>query len=515
MATRQYVGARYVPKFAEPIVWDIATGYEALTIVTYNNTSYTSKKPVPAGTPITNSEYWVATGNYNAQVEQYRQEVERLAEKIYAYSGRNVKDYGAVGDGITDDTAAIQRAIAAVNDDYPILYFPSGTFLVSENIALHSNMVVLGNGVNSVVKKAATDSDTYWIFSVFNLENVTIKNLTIIGDRETHTGASGEWGFGIAIYASDKVTVKNCIIKDCWGDGIYVGSPSETEAGLDPSSNVLIEDCYISYCRRQGISVTCADGIIIRGCELYHIQGTAPQSGIDFECVRGFEYYKDALVEDCTFGECTTGVQVMCYGTAAEVIVRNCYFKTNNGLFIEGKSTEVTSGYVHVNGCEFSDFNCCIGCNDKPDNVEFVVFNCDVYAGYTYAPIRFEAANLLKYANIIVNEVRIHKLANITGILFNSGDTLTMSNVVINAICTDTSITSRIQIKNTTGAKSLTGKYESIKPNSYGTGLAFTLASENTVSDIYFTATQSVILSTNPYLSPLSISTINKSSNLS
>ena len=80
MGTRQYIGARYVPKFANPIAWDSANSYEALTIVTYNGTSYTSKKSVPAGTAITNTEYWVATGNYNAQVELYRQEVERLAE---------------------------------------------------------------------------------------------------------------------------------------------------------------------------------------------------------------------------------------------------------------------------------------------------------------------------------------------------------------------------------------------------------------------------------------------------
>ena len=41
---RQYIGARYVPKFAEPVEWDSTRSYEALTIVTHNNHSYTSKK---------------------------------------------------------------------------------------------------------------------------------------------------------------------------------------------------------------------------------------------------------------------------------------------------------------------------------------------------------------------------------------------------------------------------------------------------------------------------------------
>ena len=78
----QYVGARYVPKFADPVAWASGTSYEAMTIVTYNNSSYTSKIPVPAmvGNPADNPDYWALTGNYNAQVEQYRQEVAKAAE---------------------------------------------------------------------------------------------------------------------------------------------------------------------------------------------------------------------------------------------------------------------------------------------------------------------------------------------------------------------------------------------------------------------------------------------------
>lgn len=79
---RQYIGARYVPKFADPIAWDKANSYEALTIVTYLNNSYTSKKPVPANTEITDTEYWAVTGNYNAQVEDYRQVTEVVKESL-------------------------------------------------------------------------------------------------------------------------------------------------------------------------------------------------------------------------------------------------------------------------------------------------------------------------------------------------------------------------------------------------------------------------------------------------
>lgn len=72
---RQYIGARYVPKFADPIEWDNLRSYEAMEIVTYLGTSYTSKKPVPVGVELNNSEYWVVTGNYNAQFEDLKKTV--------------------------------------------------------------------------------------------------------------------------------------------------------------------------------------------------------------------------------------------------------------------------------------------------------------------------------------------------------------------------------------------------------------------------------------------------------
>lgn len=76
LINRQYVGARYVPKVMGE--WNKALQYEALSIVTYSGNSFTSKVPVPANIDISNKTYWVNTGNYNAQVEAYRQETAQL-----------------------------------------------------------------------------------------------------------------------------------------------------------------------------------------------------------------------------------------------------------------------------------------------------------------------------------------------------------------------------------------------------------------------------------------------------
>lgn len=98
--TRQYIGARYVPKFAEPIEWDNLRGYEALTIVTYQGTSYTSKKNVPVGIALDNKEYWVATGNYNSQVEFYRREVSEVKEEVSVVKGEVSEVKETLGDVI-------------------------------------------------------------------------------------------------------------------------------------------------------------------------------------------------------------------------------------------------------------------------------------------------------------------------------------------------------------------------------------------------------------------------------
>lgn len=75
-----YVGHRYVPKiFGE---WDNKNEYEGLSIVTHEGASYTSKKRVPVGIDILNEEFWVVTGNYNAQIEYYRQDVRNLENSV-------------------------------------------------------------------------------------------------------------------------------------------------------------------------------------------------------------------------------------------------------------------------------------------------------------------------------------------------------------------------------------------------------------------------------------------------
>ena len=105
MATTQYIGARYVPLFADPIEWDKTKQYEPLTIVTNNGNSYTSRQFVPTGVEITDEAFWALTGNYNAQIEQYRKEV-------IAYDGRITEAQTDATNAQTDATNALSLAHA-------------------------------------------------------------------------------------------------------------------------------------------------------------------------------------------------------------------------------------------------------------------------------------------------------------------------------------------------------------------------------------------------------------------
>lgn len=90
LINRQYVGARYVPKIMGE--WNKTLQYEALSVVTYMGNSFTSKVPVPANVEINNTDYWVNTGNYNAQVEEYRKET-LAAKELANNTNSNLQEF--------------------------------------------------------------------------------------------------------------------------------------------------------------------------------------------------------------------------------------------------------------------------------------------------------------------------------------------------------------------------------------------------------------------------------------
>lgn len=151
MSVRQYVGARYVPKFFEnpngSAEWVKEVSYESLTIVTYLGNSYISKKPVPIGIDITNKEYWVLSGNYNQQIENYRNETIKvsklLTEKTTYYTPEM---YGAKGDGVSDDSDAIQTCFDNIKNNKGAVLM-TGTYFIAKPVIITGwGIKIIGNG---------------------------------------------------------------------------------------------------------------------------------------------------------------------------------------------------------------------------------------------------------------------------------------------------------------------------------------------------------------------------------
>lgn len=162
-----YIGHRYVPKIMGE--WDKRYQYEGLSIVTYKGASYTSKKRVPIGIDISNEEYWVLTGNYNAQIEHYRQEVSQSKSDILENKSKietnelktlnnknkinhlnsiikNINDYPRY-ENETDDAPRINRALQSLENNEILYLVPNETYdIKTEDIKIISNL----NGQGSI-----------------------------------------------------------------------------------------------------------------------------------------------------------------------------------------------------------------------------------------------------------------------------------------------------------------------------------------------------------------------------
>ena len=114
MAVREYIGARYIPKFADPIQWDPANTYESLEVVTNHGASYVSRREVPAGIQLDDNAYWVKWSDFNAQLQYY-------INMEDSFNGRVVALEDALPIADYDSANTVSDAIAAINNRFPIV----------------------------------------------------------------------------------------------------------------------------------------------------------------------------------------------------------------------------------------------------------------------------------------------------------------------------------------------------------------------------------------------------------
>jgi len=221
-----------------------------------------------------------------------------LAALPAAYApGVSVMAYGAVRDGTTLDTVAINAAITA--NPGKVISLPNnaagtaiylvdagGATIPTMGIVLNQpgTKLVLDPGVTIKVQTNALDR--YAAISI-TAADCSVTGGTILGDVDTHTGTTGESGHGIQVGPSaHRATVNYTRITKCWGDGIILGESVGIGTGTPTPTDCLLQNVICDDNRRQGLSIIAVIRLQIIGGSYINTGLTAftsPGAGIDIE----------------------------------------------------------------------------------------------------------------------------------------------------------------------------------------------------------------------------------------
>ncbi len=230
---------------------------------------------------------------------------------------RNVKNYGALGNGSHDDTAAIQAAINSLPTTGGTVTIPAGTYMIdtSKKIRMRSRMrLSLSSG--AILKAKTSSLSRHYLIQISGGSDMEITGGQLVGDRETHHYGSGthEWGHGISIGGgATRVTIRDLRVSKCTGDGVCIGGAA---------NDIVIANIISTNNRRQGLSITNCHNIKVFDSEFSYSKGTSPECGIDIEPDEG--------------------------GSAKTILIQNCRLNNNAkyGLNIWKRTTGVT-----ITGC--------------------------------------------------------------------------------------------------------------------------------------------------------------------
>lgn len=241
----------------------------------------------------------------------------------------NVRDKGAVGDGLHDDTQAFQAAIDALPNSGGTVVVPAGNYMIdaARAINLRSNML-LQMAPTARLCAIANNLPRSHVIKVWRVNNVQIIGGRIVGERNGHLGTTGEWGYGLNISGSQKVSVSDLHISDCWGDGVLVGAIGSGENCI-MAADVMLTRVISTNNRRQGLTIAPVNGLTVIDSTFSNSQGTKPEAGIDIEP------QTQGLAQNINIIRCTisgnhgTGFEM--HDNVVGVVVKHCTIRDNNG----------------------------------------------------------------------------------------------------------------------------------------------------------------------------------------
>lgn len=178
----------------------------------------------------------------------------------------NVKRYGAVGDGVTDDTAAIQ---AAIDDGPGIKYLPPGTYFVTPGardwcLDLPAGVTLMGAGpAASVIFDTSQHISNAAAKSVVRSDSTTdicVRDLRILGNATAADGAASSYGYGIYLTNVTGFWIDGVVVENLRNGGMTVGG-SFAPAGS--CSQGLISNCRALGFNMNCLHVSCATDVSV------------------------------------------------------------------------------------------------------------------------------------------------------------------------------------------------------------------------------------------------------------
>lgn len=372
-ARLQYVGSRYVPKFADPYEWDSTQVYEPLTIVTYQGNSYTSRQYVPAGKQITDTEFWVETGNYNAQIEQYRQEV--LALQSMYNNGKTYitpEQYDSISDAVSD----------AISNGYVLSFKPGKRYELQSTIEVTGKLEIAGNWATLVT----TGSFPAITIGLAGVGQVYVHDINLVGtNNAANTNNHGIYGSpyysifenvnfsqfydcvhltaGNASGTLVENRFNNCNFRNYYNFGIYCG-----ETGNNKLTDGFISGCIFDANEgaQSAIFIGSSAGWNISNCHMYGFNATAVNVvNCDKTKIDGLyiEYYSNYAIQIASQGSCTVSNCFVISSTENTAVIRHqqtSYVSADYALLVAanvlislrdatpGSIFYIESGYVHA-----------------------------------------------------------------------------------------------------------------------------------------------------------------------
>lgn len=299
--------------------------------------------------------------------------------------------FGAVGDGMADDTAAVQSAI---NDSMKTVVL-IGTYRITAKLDAASNKMLYGLPGATLRWDNVVGATS--LFSGSNLSNIEVENITF------DFGAQLELHHSISLFTSSGLKFIGCVFKNSFGYATR----------FNGSSNILIKDCTFEditgAAGNPGGAIYGQDmsDLTVTGCRCKNL-------GDHFVYSAGVTEAKNIIISDCHMETCgvnglTSGSAITLYANTHDVTITNCIIDScREGIYAGVYSSYLTlPSKVSVSNCIFKNIilnaMTLFGISTSNRIKQFTMDNCQIdTAGQDGISIRH--AERFQMNNIIIDK---------------------------------------------------------------------------------------------------------------